>query len=305
MTCNKVNHRKSKSLHPFDAVPKEMFLKPNGNYYKMCLDCRKWWEKNRNNNHEKKKRELEVDSGKSYCSQCHSEKEDEVDLKLCVKCRQRSRIYGRLLKKAYNDLLIARVEKLGVCCEICRKIFLKNASGKGFIIVESLDGVSMDQIDICNIEFDHLTHDEQMEKYGQYYGAKIRGVAQMKSAVSMKNESKKCQLTCLMCHVKETKRRYIGHPRTEIASRIKYEFSNNVKLKIGKCQDCNTPIDKSVLAYYEFDHTNPATKTANISEMCMNSTYSLEDLKWEIPLCRVLCRYCHRVKTRTERILKE
>ncbi len=305
MTCKPRNHKRTHSEFPFDAVPKSMFMKPNGSLYKMCLDCRKHWEANRVKNADKKKRELQVDETKQYCTECHHEKTNEPEFKMCLKCRTRFRKYTTFAQDAYYALIHEYVRKLGVCCEICRKVFLKNTFGEGFIVVDSLDGVNMEDIEVLNLEFDHLTQEEQMLKHGKYYGHKIKGVRGLKTTELMKKEAKKCQLTCLMCHVKETKRRYKGAVLCP-SYMIKYDYTNNIKILAGCCQVCKSKIDHNVLAYYEFDHIERSTKIAAISEMCNNNWFTLDDVKAEIPSCQVLCRFCHRQKSRAEaKVIRE
>lgn len=64
-----------------------------------------------------------------------------------------------------------------------------------------------DNIEFRNLEFDHLTEDEQRNMFGISYGLKKQGVAELFSYDSQKREARKCLLVCLLCHKLNTKER--------------------------------------------------------------------------------------------------
>jgi hypothetical protein len=68
-------------------------------------------------------------------------------------------------------------------------------------------------------------------------------------------------------------------------------------MKIGVCELCEVPVDPDVLPYYDFDHRYDTgqEKVAPISTMCVNRLFTLDDIKTELGMCRLLCKFCHRV----------
>lgn len=86
---------------------------------------------------------------------------------------------------------------------------------------------------------------------------------------------------CLRCeHLRRVKRR-----------RIRYSFVDS--LKAGPCGLCRKSFDPILM---DFDHTNPSEKTFSISHG-VRLNISVERLKEEIGKCRLLCVWCHVLKT--------
>lgn len=52
----------------------------------------------------------------------------------------------------------------------------------------------------------------------------------------------------------------------------------------------------------EFDHLDTNAKNANISSMVAESCFSIEDIDYEISICRLVCRKCHRIHSLTQRM---
>ncbi len=70
------------------------------------------------------------------------------------------------------------------------------------------------------------------------------------------------------------------------------------KLKLGKCELCHYTNDDCIFLF-DYDHIDPKTKIAAISEM-IRLGYSWSEIKAEIQKCRLLCCNCHRIHTSTQ-----
>lgn len=57
--------------------------------------------------------------------------------------------------------------------------------------------------------------------------------------------------------------------------------------------------DNTCLSYFDFDHIDPLTKLFNIG-IATKQSKSLDDIKKEIPKCRVSCKFCHRKCTKIQ-----
>ena len=79
--------------------------------------------------------------------------------------------------------------------------------------------------------------------------------------------------------------------------RVNKEFINDLKLKMGKCQECKKVITKETLCCFDLDHLNQETKTIEISKLGSSQTIDREFVKEEIKKCQLLCCKCHKKKT--------
>ncbi len=189
MTCNSKSHTATISGFKYDRVPSSHFINSrDGSFFKMCYDCRKYHST-------RPKKEGEHDEhGRYKCRHCRSIRTKDF----CEKCTERSLAYAKKRTQIHNQVIWERIAEIGCCCERCKQVFLKKSKGNsGFVTVNSLQNVKQDDIEYRNMEFDHLTKDEQLSKFGQYYGPKKKGVAAIHAYRSKKDESKKCMLLCL------------------------------------------------------------------------------------------------------------
>lgn len=73
----------------------------------------------------------------------------------------------------------------------------------------------------------------------------------------------------------------------------------NVKMKIGKCKNCNRKVTKDKVCCFDFDHIDRSTKFKVVSELARGQC-SIEKIDNEIKKCQLLCCYCHYDKTLSE-----
>lgn len=64
-----------------------------------------------------------------------------------------------------------------------------------------------------------------------------------------------------------------------------------VQYKGGKCAMCG--LETEHLAVYDFHHTDPAEKEANIAELVFSASWV--NIKAELDKCIMLCSNCHRI----------
>lgn len=105
---------------------------------------------------------------------------------------------------------------------------------------------------------------------------------------------------CKICHKEYTKTHYLqnksayidrakGNNPEYVARNRKLMFEY---LESKECVDCG----EKDLVTLDFDHTDPATKKANVSRM-VSSGSSWEAILKEINKCDVVCSNCHRRRT--------
>ncbi len=299
--CSNLNHSIARCGYARDNVPIQMMKQGNGALAKQCSVCRLFESSRSKVARARRKTAISaISKDRKVCFQCHSEYVDEKGQYIhCVECRRKKHVQndGRL-KHAYRTVILQRIRAMGTCCAICQKIFLKTANGIGFATVDSMDGICDTELELSNLEFDHLTESEQIARFGTSTGPKKDGVARMRSLQSMNTEAAKCQLVCLLCHLRETIRRRAGLTVFRPHVILKRYHVENTKLEIAACQECNAEVKQEITEYHEFDHLDPQTKIAGISEMCYG-THTLDDVKKEIAKCRLLCKFCHRRHTST------
>ncbi len=249
----------------------------------MCDDCRK---------HRAGKRNAKV-APANFCGRCKERPKFE-DRNECRRCMKYSDSNVKRTKEIHDRIKQERIAELGYCCEVCCKTFLKKPAGEyGFDVVDSMKGVELDQIELRNLEFDHLTKEEQLAR-GHYYGEKTRGVAGIKSYNTGKKESKKCQLTCLACHCKETiRRRDEARNGKKKRANPGKDYVNACKLEAAECSLCGC-FDETNLSYFHWDHIDPSKKIANVSRMVSDSV-PIPVISQEVQKCRLSCGFCDRI----------
>ena len=106
--------------------------------------------------------------------------------------------------------------------------------------------------------------------------------------------------TCSVCHKEYTKTHYLQNKAAYIGRAKENNpdyVARNRKLMIEyletrACVDCG----EADLVTLDFDHIDPATKTANVSRM-VSSGLSWESILKEIMKCDVVCSNCNRRRT--------
>ena len=113
---------------------------------------------------------------------------------------------------------------------------------------------------------------------------KLANVATMRHASKEKilEEIAKCRLLCACCHRLRT------HTPTE-KPRKQTEFIR--ALKTHPCMDCGCTYSPCAM---DFDHREPALKTASLSRML---SCSVDEILAEVAKCDLICANCHRERT--------
>ncbi len=277
-----------------------------------CKRCR-----NKMNTHlesKKIKYRETTDGTTSLCVRCHATFK-HVDMAVTVggsyssTCKSCSVPVGHS-----NDILYARKKHMvyelkkehimgnGASCKRCMYIFLKTDLGHPIQCLDAIDGnvtymdnvlpvrefleAHFDLLDLDILEFDHLP---------QF--TKINVITCMPPSL-MRAEAQKCQMVCGRCHVIVTTERATAKRELENRTLAKQHAArqhiNMRKLEVGGCALCGH-FDKNLLAFFHWDHLNPATKIACVSEMASNHT--LDEIDKEIAKCQLLCKHCHRKRT--------
>lgn len=304
LRCLSTAH-KSQSVYPSDAVPVNYFHKTGSEkLYKTCFDCRQY-QKQAAFKIKIKQMQIAKEQNLKICSVCFDKMDAASLYKTCSICRSKVAATDSAQVLFTNRVKLEFMQKMGSCCFECNRIFLKKRNGEpGFVVAnESFNTIKTEMIEFQMCEFDHLTEAEQIDRYGQFFGPKSKGVSECRSYESKRREANKCQLLCLFCHANQTQNRRklkmvddspLRITPLKIQNKIdaKREFVKVVKLGIGKCQLCGF-FDSNCLQGFEFDHVDQKTKSRHVSAM-INSNTSISRIKVEIAKCRLLCRFCHR-----------
>lgn len=303
LTCNDPKHRYHGSIHPKEHVPRELFMKEGSLVVlKWCADCRTYDKKLKAKKVQKKRQALEGVTGDYKCLRCKTMRNADF----CEGCAAINIRSSKLQRESYAKVLLERVQEMGSCCYDCKKVFLKSPNGIGFVIADSFEGVDLFDIELRNLEFDHLNEAEQIQEFGEFRGSKRRGVSREWSYHSQKFESRKCLLRCIFCHKLKTQQRINERQGVRSSMRPsvvkKVEFVRCKKIEIGKCECCAFPVNPENLGYYEFDHIDPTQKRDLVSNIARRDTpkFSIEYLKEEMARCRLLCSFCHRVRNQEQ-----
>lgn len=83
-----------------------------------------------------------------------------------------------------------------------------------------------------------------------------------------------------------------------IAERIRLKGQSRFQLlaswKTGPCMDCGKPYEQPYCM--EFDHRDRSSKILGVSRM--SGTWPIERIKAEVAKCDLVCRNCHRIRTK-------
>ncbi len=326
------------STHPRDIVPVELLKQypnnPDSPILKVCIDCRE--DKTSKERSRINKKRIESTSvGKKLCSTCNicvlegvnlCFNKDGTESKTCKGCREIMRTKNRKLKSIYKTIIYERILENGHSCMKCEKLFMKAPDGS--IIVSQVntyvktDGIRyfMYQnieypalkvisslkpfLELDLIEMDHLSEQEQRElgilRSTDEYLPKHKDVSSMRSETSMRLEAKKCQHLCVLCHYEMTMFRTRRTLEIEMSSlrRDKFAYVNSIKL-MG-CNSCGVIHEDT--GKMDMDHLDPTKKTEGLATMVADSKYTLQNVIDECFKCQVLCKFCHKMRTRQQHL---
>jgi hypothetical protein len=240
---------------------------------------------------------------------------------MCEKCRKNSREESAKAKRLYNNIKLQRIKHHQVSCMRCQCLYFSPKTEdslavqcvktylKGNVRYCTIDNVEYKAAEIIEkrehlleigiIEMDHLTMQEQLEAgiiaCAADYKPKIRSVSSMSQVRGVEREAVKCQHLCSKCHLITSIEREKGAETHVISAKKKLAYVRS--LKAEGCSSCGYR-DITLPRFFDMDHTS--VKRANISEMCYDPKYTLQDVIDECRLCRVLCKFCHRIHTRRQ-----
>lgn len=337
--CNNSAHTSSGSPYPREQVPLEFFKKDNedinNDTFKTCKHCREHLSLKDRENH-KKAKEQPLPDNMFLCGGCFKlkpineqiENFDGTKSKSCVDCKTSSINYKKKLKKLYRLLQLNTVINNEACCLLCGIIILKGPdNGLPLTILKTkcVNNVRMvkyeeftynskdflvkfsDQIEVRVLEFDHLSENEQRKRGllldSEIYTPKKSNVCNAGNESAMKLESKKCQLICKKCHVKETIRREEEKEEKIKTSFVERDIRINQKQMIKErkalgCEICKY-VNIEMPRFFDFDHLDPTTKLENVAAM-VHLNYATSLIEQEMNKCRVLCKNCHHIHTITQ-----
>ncbi len=115
----------------------------------------------------------------------------------------------------------------------------------------------------------------------------------------MKAEAKKCKLLCILCHSIKTTDRYVKSTIYKPREVQKIEYVKAKKVKIGTCQICRLAVNPNYFSYFEYDHLDSSKKRESISIIATHTyaVFTMEYLIEEMEKCRILCAFCHKLRT--------
>jgi hypothetical protein len=334
--CVYADHDNCSSI-PRNRVPIEMFRRiadnPKSSLLRCCAACRRI-RTNCNQNRLKAKKVEALEVGRFFCVSCKTSYTlDQRALNingtfstLCFKCKDKERLRHVSNRDSFKDLKMEHLLAMQASCYQCKSIFIRDIDDERIIIelktVETDEGrvaifddepflakdiiqSGSEILELDILQFDHLPEDEQrargLLREDEAYVPKVRNVSNMSSAGAMKLEALKCQLVCAKCHLKETMRREKGYDMAlaSHAEREKREYVDDIKRK--GCEIC-LYVNVDLLRFFQLDHLKPNEKFDNIGSIVKNCKRTLDDLKYEVEKCRVLCIHCHIIHTRTQRL---
>jgi hypothetical protein len=333
LVCGEHSHDSFGSPHPRKSVPEFLFRTveddPTSRLTKTCKPCR--LKKCAIEAARKEQRmKAAVSDTQQVCPQCLKivEKTDMSILLSGEIGRECKSCHGKGIRESANRTAarhakkLERIIKTECSCERCRIILLKPLVA-GSTIVRRMEVVYgfvvyngermdvrlflrdyKDLCDLSTLEWDHIDQATFEDMFpDKIFVPKTKGALHADIAVHDR-ETEKCQQLCSLCHVIVTieRREKSGKQQQlkNLYAQEKKDFVDLDKIRIGECQLCSCWLP-DCLTYYEYDHLDPLTKVACISQMISNSKYSLDDIKTELSGCRLLCRGCHRIHTAMQR----
>lgn len=140
---------------------------------------------------------------------------------------------------------------------------------------------------ICGFDDKRALHFDHIDR-----STKEINVSQTISYNKIMNEIPKCQVLCANCHHDKT-------TKESTSNRSKRNFVpivDKIKLALEECTLCKTKVTDGNTANFHFDHIDPSSKLANVSQIANHFT-SIQFLFDEIEKCRLLCANCHSIHT--------
>ena len=211
-----------------------------------------------------------------FSSRCWSRDGLEARCKICLNDKQRQR-----RKKIYEIIEAAkRAQKYH--CRCCNRL-------------------------CCSMGMD-FTYKSDAIRYRTRKN-KVVDIGLISNVEIVQQELLKGDFLCFECHAKRMHeaRAQLKMENKKSAAAIKKirrkekakEWINTKKQEIGCCADCGRLVPELAILQkgFEFDHIDPSTKKQTISYM-VNHGASLNALAAELAKCQLLCRLCHREKTK-------
>lgn len=251
------------------------------------------------------------------CTKCHVQKPLEGFYKKgnsCKRCisdlykNKYAKLSNMSSKKGYRRCKYCKLEKQNiyflskhqrrknftVACTLCRKkkrTCSKREMCKNFYESwkKSVSCLSCGINDYRIIQADHIGLKTYALSQSQYW-ASNGGIA------AMETELKKCQPLCGFCHRLKTTRMSGTDNNPTRVKRI--NKINEMKLKLGKCVNCDKKVTLETCSAFDFDHIDPKNKTIMVSSLKrVNKKTFTYIFEHEISKCRLLCCNCHHIHT--------
>lgn len=199
------------------------------------------------------------------------------DLILCMKCFN---------LKDKNDFITECNKIEGRCCSDCRNYVFKRNDEIAYKILELKKEMGKNgcadcgEKDIRLLEFDHIDR-----------LTKTCDIWRCRTIEHVKNESNKCVMRCIICHVRRTKKQ-LGYGKTK---KVGKSYVDEHKMKIGGCEICGW-FDPDLLEALHFDHINREEKNDTVSSLATKNNIRKIDHEMK-QLCRLICAHCHKLHT--------
>lgn len=236
-------------------------IRKTGAYCKICVKSPEILKLNNKKRKRKLKEYQKNNPNARQCSRCgkyqnklNFSKKRNVRLKVCKKCTDKNQDYMNKLSDYAHELKLDK----GSC-------------------------VDCGENNPLLLQFDHI-----------HETTKKCGVTACKSKKLMKEEADKCEMRCIICHTRKSKKQMKWKCRSGMQ-----KYINTIKIKKGGCELCGW-FDKNLLEALHFDHLVRKEKLHNVSHMAKRNM-SKKEIDKEIKKCRLICAHCHVLHTRRQR----
>ena len=341
--CKNLCHESQGSKYDREKVPISEFLKDPTDFksleYGSCKPCRD--EANRKaKDWRKRKRSEPIPDGHFKCVQCYNNlplaelhnadkdehihrfgDKDDTPSQKCKQCHVKFEEQKENARKERQTWKMDHMKKKNTMCERCDCFFIESLDCTTVEVVPVLDGEIQyngntysrkdfmrmsERMSLQVVEFDHLTEKEMRERGkllpDENFEQKSFNVSRAFCREAFEKEAKKCQMVCGRCHVIATLERNGVQKRT-ILYEQKMDYVNHLKLLAG-CYFCKRK-EPTLPQFLEMDHLDESAKITSISKMCGLKEFTMEDFVAECGKCRVVCRFCHRLRTKIQKRQKD